>query len=52
MSKLWEKDKMLLAWIEAFLNGKETFRGAMIQAWLAGASWKERLNPDGTEKKP
>ena len=42
MDKPWEKDPLLLHYIEAFLNGNETFRSAMIQAFIAGQTWRER----------
>jgi hypothetical protein len=40
MSHPWEKDAWFLHNVEQFLNGKETFRGAMIQAFIAGMQWQ------------
>jgi hypothetical protein len=52
MSHPWEKDAWFLHNVEQFLNGKETFRGAMIQAFIAGCQWQAQQNepapqPDG-----
>jgi hypothetical protein len=41
----WENDPMFQAWCGQFINGKIGWREAMIQAWIAGATYKNRLEP-------